>query len=69
MICKIGHDGRILQKTINNFEKKTRSINKNNNNTDKKQTITFLWIPKIGSKIKKEIRKLEFRVAFKRALT
>ena len=28
-------------------EKKTRSIN-NNNNTDKKQTIALIWIPKIG---------------------
>ena len=47
---------KTLQKTINNFEKQTRSTNSNNNNnTDKKQTITFLWIPKIGPKIEKEI--------------
>ena len=49
----------------NNFEKKTRSINKNNNDTDKKQTITLPWIPKIGPKIKKEIQKFGFRVALR----
>ena len=50
---------------INNFEKKARSINNNiNTNTDKKQTITFPWIPKIGPKIKKEIQKFRFRLGF-----
>ena len=49
---------------INNFEKKTRTSNNNDNNTDKKQTITFPWIPKIGPKIKNEIHKFGFRVAF-----
>ena len=33
-----------------------------NNNTNKNQTITFPWGPKIEPKIKKEIQK--FRVAF-----
>ena len=36
----------------------------NNINTNKKQRITFPWIPKIGPKIKKEIQKFGFRVAF-----
>ena len=54
-----------LQKIINNFEKETRSINNNNNNnTDKKQTITLPWIPNIGPKVKKEMQKFAFRVAF-----
>ena len=53
------------QNTINNFEKKARSIsNINNSNTDKNQTITIHWIPKIGPKIKKVIQKFGFRVAF-----
>ena len=46
---------KLLQKIINNFEKKTRTISDNNKNTDKKQTITFPSIPKIKPKIKKEI--------------
>ena len=37
----------------------------NNNNTNKKQTITVPWIQKIEPKIKKEIQKFGFRVAFK----
>ena len=49
---------------INSFEKKTRSTNNSNNNTNKKQTITFPWIPKIGPKIKKEIQKFGFRIVF-----
>ena len=54
MFCENGHDRKILQKIINNFEKKTRSFNNNNNNnTDKKHTIIFPLIPKIGPKIKK----------------
>ena len=38
--------------------------NNNNSNTNKKQTINFRWIPKIGRKIKKEIQRFWFRVAF-----
>ena len=64
MFCENEHDRKTLQKIINNFEKKTRSINNNNNNTDKKQTIIFPWIPKIGLKIKREIQKFGFRVLF-----
>ena len=66
MFCENGYDDqKTLHKIINNFERKTRSINNNNNNnTDKKQTIAFPWIPKSGPKIKKEIQKFEFRVAF-----
>ena len=67
IFCKNGHDRKTLKKIINDFEKKTRTtINtNNNNNTNKKQTITVPWIPKIGPKIKKEIQKFGFRVAFK----
>ena len=64
MFCENGHDRKTPQKIINNFEKKTCSINSSNNNTDKKQTITFSWILKIGPKIKKERQKCEFKVAF-----
>ena len=47
---------------INIFEKKTPSINSNNNNnTDIKQRIT---LPKIELKIKKEIQKFGYRVVF-----
>ena len=54
MFFKNVYDRKTLQKIINNFEKKTRSPDNNNNsNTDKKQTITFLRIQKIGPKIKK----------------
>ena len=54
IFCENGHDRKTLQKIINNFEKKTRSFNNNNtNNTDKKHTIIFPWIPKMGPKIKK----------------
>ena len=62
-----GHDTKTLKNIINDFEKKTRTtINTtNNNNTNKKQTITVPWIPKIGPKTKKEIQKFGFRVAFK----
>ena len=63
MFSKNGYDQKTLQRIINNFEKKTRSIinnnnsntnvtNNNNNNTNKK-IITLPWIPKIGPKIKK----------------
>ena len=70
IFCENGRDRKTLQKIVNNFEKKTRSINNaNNNNTAKKQTITFPWIPKIGPKIKKEIQKFGFRVTFRRNLT
>ena len=56
---------------IEKHEKKTRGTNNNNNNnnnnsnnTNKKQTVTIAWVPKIGPKIKKEIQKFGFRVAF-----
>ena len=64
----IGHDQKTLQKIINIFEKKTCSVNNNNNNsnTDKKQTITFPWIPKTGPKIKKEIQKFGWKVVFQK---
>ena len=53
IFCENGFDQETLQKIINNFGKKTRSIDNNDNNkTDKKQTITFSLIPKIGLKIK-----------------
>ena len=64
IFCENRHDRKTLQKIINNFEKKTHGTSNNNNNTNKKQTITFPWIPKIGPKIKKEIQKFGFRVAF-----
>ena len=54
---------------INSFEKKTRDSNNNNNNknnANKKQIITFAWIPKIRLKLKKEIQKFGFRVAFQK---
>ena len=52
-ILRNGHDRKALKKTINDFEKKTCTINNtanNNNNNNKKQAITFPWIPKIGPK-------------------
>ena len=49
---------------IKNSKKKTRSISNNDNNTDKNQTINFLWVTKIGQKSKKEIQTFGFRVAF-----
>ena len=53
---------KALQNMINIFEKKTPSINSNNNNkTDIKQRIT---LPKIELKIKKEIQKFGYRVLF-----
>ena len=65
IFCENGHDRKTLQKIINNYEKIIRSTkNSNNNNTDKKQTITFPRIPKIGPKIKKEIQSFGFRIAF-----
>ena len=63
-VLRNGHDRKTLQKIINNFEKKTRSISNNNNNPDKKRTIIFPWIPKFGPKIKKEILKIGFRAGF-----
>ena len=45
---------------INNSELETRSINnKYNDNTDKKQTTTSPWIPKIGQKSKKKCKSLD----------
>ena len=66
-ICENGHDRKTLQNIINSFEKKTRGLNNNSNNnsTNKKQTITFPWIPNIRPKIKKEIEKFGFRVEFR----
>ena len=65
MFCENGYDQKTLQKLTHSFEKKTRNINNNNNNnTEKKQTITYPWIPKIGPKVKKEIQKFRFRVLF-----
>ena len=67
IFCENGHDRKTLKKIINDFEKKTHCTNiynNNNNNTNKRQTIYFPWIPKIGSKIKKEIQKFGFRVTF-----
>ena len=63
IFCENEHDRKTLQKIINSFEKKTRGTN-NNNNNNKKQTVTIPWAPKIGPKIKKEIQKFGFRVAF-----
>ena len=55
------HDRKTLKKIINDFENKTRTtINTtNNSNTNKKQTITVPWIPKIGPKIKKKYKSLD----------
>ena len=68
IICESRHNRKTLQEIINNFEKKTCIANDNNNNnnsnTDKKHTIIFPWIPKIGPNIKTEIQKFGFRVAF-----
>ena len=66
IFCENGHDKKTLQKIINSFEKKTRVTNNNNNNNNinKKQTVTFPWTPKIGRKIKTEMQKFGFRVAF-----
>ena len=42
----------------NNFKKETSvTNNKNDNDTDKKQTITLAWMPKTGPKIKNENQK------------
>ena len=67
MFCENGHDQKTLQKIIT--LKRKHIINNNDNNTDKKETITFPWIPKIGPKIKKEIQKFGFRVAFQTGST
>ena len=61
IFCENGHDKKTLQKIINSFEKKARGTNNNNNNTNKKQTVTISWVPKI----KKEMQKFGFRVAFR----
>ena len=66
IFCKNGHDRKTLQKLINSFKNKTHGTNNNNNNNiNKKQTMTFPCIPKIGPKIKKEIQKFRFRVEFR----
>ena len=43
IFCENGHERKTFQNIINSFEKKTRSINNNNdiNNTNKKQTINL----------------------------
>ena len=65
IFCENGRERKTLQKISNSFEKKSRGTNNNNNNnTNKTQTIIFPLIPKIGPKIKKEIKKFEFRGAF-----
>ena len=62
MFCENEYGRKALQNMINIFEKKTPSINSNNNNnTDIKQRIT---LPKIELKIKKEIQKFGYRVVF-----
>ena len=52
------NDQKTLQKIMNNSEKKTHSID-NNNNTDEKQTITLSWIPTIKSQKKDKSLGLE----------
>ena len=52
------NDRKTLQKIMNNSEKKTHSID-NNNNTDEKQTITLSWIPTIKSQKKDKSLGLE----------
>ena len=69
IFCENGHDRKTLQKMIHSFQKKTHDSNNNNNNknnANKKQIITFAWIPKIRLKLKKEIQKFGFRVAFQK---
>ena len=67
MFCEGGHGGKTLRKIINDFEKKTRTtINTtNDNNTNKKQTVTVPWVPKLGKGVRGEIQKFVFGVAFK----
>ena len=56
---------KILQNRPNSFEKKTRSINKNNiNDIGKKHTMNLIWIPKIAPKVKKETQTFRRRVVF-----
>ena len=68
VFCEGGHGGKTLRKIINDFEKKTRTtINTtNDNNTNKKQTVTVPWVPKIGPGVRGEIQKFVCGVAFKR---
>ena len=67
VFCEGGHGGKTLRKIINDFEKKTRTtINTtNDNNTNKKQTVTVPWVPKIGPGVRGEIQKFVCGVAFK----
>ena len=67
VFCEGGHGGKTLRKIINDFEKKTRTtINTtNDNNTNKKQTATVPWVPKIGPGVRGEIQKFVLGVAFK----
>ena len=43
----------------NSNNNNSNNNNNNNNNTDKKQTITFPWIPKIGQKPNKKHKSLD----------
>ena len=55
--CGIGYDQKTIQKLINGSKKEARIIsNDNNNNIEKKKTIIFRWIPKIGPKTRKVIK-------------
>ena len=48
------------------MKKIKKLINRNNNNiTNEKKTITLPWIPKKGPKLKKEFKKVGYRVAFR----
>ena len=64
IFCENGYERKTLKKIINDSEKKTRTTNNNNNNNTNKKKKTIPFIPKIGSKIKKEMQKFGFRAAF-----
>ena len=67
-----GHYKKTLQKIINGFEKETCSANNKiiiimiiiRITSNKKPTVIIPWVPKIGPKTKKEIKKFGFRAAF-----
>ena len=63
IFCENGHDRKALQKIITLKRKRVVPTIIMATLT-KKQTITFAWIPKIGPKIKKEMQKFGFRVAY-----
>ena len=58
------HEKKIRGTNNNNNNNKNNNNNNNNNNTYKKQTVAIAWVPKIGLKIKKEIKKFGFTVEF-----